>query len=82
MGFVRFLGWVLILAGIAAVVAAIAGVVTGRVTGGILPAVYIAAPGILVIVIGRAMSRAGRVRAGDFSDQWTRRGAPSESTDS
>jgi hypothetical protein len=78
MGFVRFLGWVLILAGIGAVVVAIAGVVTGRVSGGILPAVYIAAPGILVIVIGRAMSRAGKKRTGDFSEQWTRRGAPSE----
>ena len=51
-------------------------VVTDRIPGGFLTAIYIVGPAIIVIVIGRAMTRAGRRGKDDYADQWTRNGAP------
>jgi hypothetical protein len=76
MVLVRILGWILILL---AVVGGIAGAVlvwTGRIPGGFLTAVYIVGPAIIGIVIGRAMTRAGRRGKDGYADQWTRHGAP------
>jgi hypothetical protein len=76
MVLVRVLGWILILVAVVGGIAGAALVVTGRITGGFLTAVYIVGPAIIVIVIGRAMTRAGRRGKGDYADQWTRHGAP------
>ena len=78
MVLVRILGWLLI---ILAVVGGIVGavlVVTDRIPFSFLTALYIVGPAIIVIVIGRAMTRAGRRGKDSYSDQWTRNGAPKE----
>jgi hypothetical protein len=73
---VRILGWILILLAVIGGIAGAVLVVTNRIPGGFLTALYIVGPAILVIVIGRAMTRAGRRGKDDYSDQWTRNGAP------
>lgn len=78
MVLVRILGWILILLGVLGGIVGAVLVVTERIPGGLLTALYIAAPAILVIVIGRAMSRAGRRGKDSYADQWTRNGAPKQ----
>jgi hypothetical protein len=73
---VRILGWILILLGVLGGIFGAFLVITNRIPGGFLTALYIVGPAIIVIVFGRAMSRAGRRGKNDFSDQWTRNGAP------
>ena len=78
MVLVRILGWLLI---ILAVLGGIAGgllVATGRISFSFLTALYIAGPAIIGIVIGRAMTRAGRRGKDSYADQWTRNGAPKQ----
>jgi hypothetical protein len=76
MVLVRILGWILILAAVLGGIAGAALVFTDRIPGGFLTAVYIVAPAILLILIGRAMTRAGRRGKDSYADQWTRNGAP------
>ena len=76
MVLVRILGWILILLAVVGGIAGAVLVVTDRIPGGFLTALYIVGPAIIVIVIGRAMTRAGRRGKDDYADQWTRNGAP------
>ena len=76
MVLVRILGWILILAALVGGLVGAALVATDRITGGLLTALYIVGPAIIVIVIGRAMTRAGRRGKDAYADQWTRNGAP------
>jgi hypothetical protein len=73
---VRILGWILILLAVLGGIAGAALVFSDRIPGGFLTALYIVGPAIIVIVIGRAMTRAGRRGKDDYADQWTRNGAP------
>lgn len=76
MVLVRILGWILILLSVLGGIVGAVLVVTNRIPGGFLTALYIVGPAIIGIVIGRAMTRAGRRRKDDYADQWTRNGAP------
>lgn len=73
---VRVLGWILVLLAVVGGIAGVALVVTNRIPGGFLTAVYIVGPAILLLIIGRAMTRAGRRGKDDYADQWTRNGGP------
>ncbi len=73
---VRILGWILILLAVLGGIAGAFLMITDRIPAGFLTALYIVGPAIIVIIIGRAMSRAGRRGKNDYSDQWTRHGAP------
>lgn len=78
MVLVRVLGWLLIiLAVIGGIVGAVL-VVTDRIPLSFLTALYIVGPAIIAIVIGRAMTRAGRRGKDSYADQWTRNGAPKQ----
>jgi cytochrome c biogenesis protein CcdA len=76
MVLVRILGWILIIAAVLGGIAGAALVFTDRISGGFLTAVYIVGPAILLILIGRAMTRAGRRGKDSYADQWTRNGGP------
>lgn len=75
---VRLLGWILILVGIVGGITGVVLVATGRISGNFLTAVYVAAPAVLMIIIGRAMTRAGRRGKNSYGEQWTRKGPPRE----
>lgn len=73
---VRVLGWILVVLAVVGGIAGVALVLTSRISGGFLTAVYIVGPAILLLIIGRAMTRAGRRGKNDYADQWTRNGGP------
>ena len=73
---VRVLGWILVVLAVVGGIAGVTLVVTSRISGGFLTAVYIVGPAILLLIIGRAMTRAGRRGKNDYADQWTRNGGP------
>ena len=76
MVLVRILGWILIVVAVIGGIAGAALVITDRIDGGFLTAVYIVGPAILVVLIGRAMTRAGKRGKDSYADQWTRNGGP------
>jgi len=76
MVLVRILGWILIVVAVIGGIAGAALVFTDRIDGGFLTAVYIVGPAILVVLIGRAMTRAGKRGKDSYADQWTRNGGP------
>lgn len=75
---VRILGWILILLAVLGGIAGALLVATDRIPGSFLTALYIVGPAIIVILIGRAMTRAGRRGKDTYADQWTRNGGPKE----
>lgn len=78
MVLVRILGWILILVAVVGGIAGAVLVATDRIAGGLLAALYIVGPAVIVILIGRAMTRAGRRGKDSYADQWTRNGGPKE----
>jgi MFS family permease len=75
---VRLVGWILIAVGLVGGVAGGVLIALGRISGGWLTAVYIVGGAIIVIVIGRALTRVGRRRKESYDDQWTRKGPPKQ----
>jgi MFS family permease len=75
---VRLVGWILIAVGIVGGVAGAVLIATNRISGGWVMAAYVIGPAILVIIIGRVLTRVGRRSKDVYDDQWTRKGPPKQ----
>ena len=72
----RVIGWLLILGSIIGIGVVVWLFTSGRFPGGFLPTLLVSAPAILALLIGIALTRAGRKQTTTFGEpdpQWTRR---------
>ena len=72
----RLIGWILLLAGVVAIVGIVWGVLSDRLPDSFMAVLLMCAPVVLVLIIGRVLTRVGRRQesAPMNVEQWTRRG--------